>query len=66
MEEITKRALRNFGNIILFLISIYPDVLQMINAGFWIAVFTLKYTMRRRGVKPDLTRVLCASGCNKM
>ena len=66
MEEITKRALRNFGNIILFLVSIYPDVLQMTNAEFWIAGFTLKYTMRSQGVKPDLIRVLCASGCNKM
>jgi hypothetical protein len=62
MEEITKRALRNFGNIILFWVSIYPDVLQMTNAEFWIAGFTLKYTTRSQGVKPDLTRVLCASG----
>ena len=61
MEEITKRALRNFGNIILFLVNIYPDVLQMTNVKFWIAGFTLKYTTRSQRV-----RVLCASDCNKM
>jgi hypothetical protein len=65
MEEITKRALRNFGNIILFLNNIYLDVLQMTNVEFWIAGFTLKYTTRNQRVKPDLMCVLCASGCNK-
>ena len=68
MEQITKRELRNFGEISLFRMIFNSDffvLFQMTNFVFWIVGFILKYTMKKLLVRQERIDVRCVNGRNK-